>query len=213
MKKAILIDIDDCILNTIKRKKAIFEFLLKKKVPVSEIIGKRTAEILSKYVSIEKVPEYRFKFWSIALCVDPIGEKFLYLDEPEPYARYILRKLSNKYEIFYITNRLVSMQKYTELTLKKFNFPKYWNIISADDYTFFKNENGRKTVIKKLPAEYEYTSVVDDLPENYIYYKQINIKKIIGYMKYIVLDEKSFYDHGASLVIKSWKEFPLKQFL
>jgi hypothetical protein len=32
-------------------------------------------------------------------------------------------------------------------------------------------------------------------------------------MKYIVLDEKKFYNNGANYVIKSWKDFPLNDFL
>ncbi|HLI46344.1 MAG TPA: hypothetical protein VKU94_04045 [Geobacterales bacterium] len=213
MKKSILIDVDDCILDVTRRKRAIFSILLGRRITIKEIIGKRTVEVLINYLPKEKVSEYRHKFWSIALCVDPIGKEFIHLDRPVPFSRRILRILSRKYEIFYITNRIASMHEITLNTLKKFGFPFYWNLISADDYTFLKSENGRKTVIAKLPKDREYIAVVDDLPENYTYYKQMNIPEIIGFMKYIVLDERKFLENGATYVMSDWREFPLDRLL
>jgi len=212
MKKALLVDVDDCILDVTRRKRAIFKLLLGRNLKIKEIIGKRTAEVLANYVQREKIPEYRYKFWSIALCIDPIGKNYIHLDRPVPYSRYILRKLAKKYEIFYITNRLESMHEITMNTLKKFNFPFYWNLFSADDYTFIKNENGRKTVLAKLPRDKEYIAVVDDLPENFTYYKQLNIPEIIGFMRFIVLDKDKFFEAGATYVMCDWKEFPLEKF-
>ncbi len=213
MKKAVIIDIDDCILNLTKRKSAIFSYLLKRKITVSEVIGKRTVDVLRKYLPEDKISEYRFKFWEIALCINEVGKKFIDLDEPVPFSRYIIKKLSKKYEIFYITNRIESMKDITTYTLKKFNFPYYENNIHADDYTFYKNENGRKSIISKLPKEYEYLLVVDDLPENFQFYKEINVNEIIGFMKYIILDKKLFYENGATLVIESWKDFPIHKYV
>jgi hypothetical protein len=213
MNKGILVDIDDCILNVTRRKAAIYSYLLNKKITVKDVIGKRTAEFLSNYLPPNKIEEYREKFWKIALCLEKEGYKFIDLDKPEPYSRQILRKLSKKFIIVYISNRLESMKHISISQLKKFNFPYYENVYHADDQTFLSSTTeGRKSVLSKIP-KLNYVVVIDDLPENYYHYKNLGIPKIIGFMKYIVLDEKKFYNNGANYVIKSWKDFPLNDFL
>ncbi len=213
MHKGILVDIDDCILNVTRRKAAIYSYLLNKKIKVKEVIGKRTAEFLSKYLPSSKIEKYREKFWRIALCLENEGYKFIDLDKPEPHSRRILRILSKKFTIVYISNRLESMKQITISQLKKFNFPNYTHVYHADNETFLSNPlEGRKSVLSKIP-KLDYVAVIDDLPENYRYYKILNIPKIIGFMKYIVLDEKKFYENGANYVIRSWKDFPLNDFL
>jgi len=212
-KRVILVDIDDCIIDVSKRKAAIYSYLLNKKIKVNEVIGKRTSEFLREHVKEDLVEEYRVKFWEIALCLDEIGKKFLNLDRPVPYAKQVLKKLSKKYNIIYISNRIESMKDITIEELKKFDFPSPTSVYHADDSTFLNSlQVGRINVLSKLPKVKIFT-VIDDLPENYIHYKQLNVNYIIGFLKYIVLDKKKFYEMGANFVIESWKDFPLNLFI
>lgn len=209
MRTAVLIDIDDCIINNLRRKKAILEYILNRRVKYKDIIGKRIVETLSLYLPKEKVPEFNRKFWEIALCVEEIGRNFLHLDKAEPYSRKVIKKLSNKFEIIYITNRLERMKEDTTLSLKRLGFPNYEMNFHADDHTFYERENARRNVLSKLPKEYEYVFVVDDIPENFKAYLEFGISNILGFMKYVETDENKYYLNGAKLVFKSWKDFPL----
>jgi hypothetical protein len=213
VKKAILVDIDDCIIDVTNRKAKIFSFILNRKITKKDVIGKRTAEVLSQYVNQKEIQKYRKRFWEIAFCLDKIGLNFLKYDKPVPYSRKVLRKISNNYEILYISSRIESMLNISIEQLKKFNFPYYNNVYHASDSYFLMDiKSARSDVLSKIPKNYEYFCVIDDMPDNFELYKLIKIPHIVGFLRYVVLDEKQYWLNGATYVFKNWKNFPFEIF-
>jgi len=54
--------------------------------------------------------------------------------------------------------------------------------------------------------------VIDDMPDNFELYKLIKIPHIVGFLRYVVLDEKQYWLNGATYVFKNWKNFPFEIF-
>jgi hypothetical protein len=211
LRKAILVDIDDCILDITVRKAKIFSLILGKRFKREQVIGKKVVEFLREHVNENEILEYRKRFWEIAFCIDPLGIELLKHDKPVPYSRVVLKRLSKYFEIIYITNRLESMKDITINELKRYNFPNYYKAYFASDSYMLKDiKITRSDTLSKLPKEFDYICVIDDMPDNFPLYKSLEIPIIIGFMKYIVLDENLFKKNGASYVIKDWKDFPFE---
>lgn len=211
MRKAILVDIDDCILDITVRKARIFSLLIGKRFKKEDVIGKRVVEFLKDYVKEEELQEYRRRFWEIAFCIDPFGLDLIKHDKPVPYSRVVLKRLSKFFEIIYISNRIENMKGITINELKRFNFPNYDKVfLASDTYMLKEIRTTRSDSLSKLPKDYDYVCVIDDMPENYPLYKALRIPIIVGFMKYIVLDEELFKVNGASYVMKSWRDFPFE---
>ncbi len=81
---AVVVDIDDTIVDTDLRRHAAWCRILGREIPLQEVESQSSREILRKYgFSDRKIWE---KFWMLTLCVEEGGGDLLELDKPIPHA-------------------------------------------------------------------------------------------------------------------------------
>jgi phosphoglycolate phosphatase-like HAD superfamily hydrolase len=205
MKQVILVDIDGTILNFLKRKAKVLQDL-GVAVPFEEVGRYHSSEIISKYVNPEE--EHKLELYRrIMLCLDERGLEYLKLDEPQPFAAEVLSCWAVDHQITYITGRLESTRKATIEQFKKFSFPFDDSIFMAKmSEAFDPPERVKRRILKEI-KDIKPSFVIDDLPRLFEVYKSAGIKERVGFCTgFYGYTPKLYLQHGATKVIKSWKE-------
>lgn len=177
LMKSIIVDID----NTILKNKERFKACLKK-------LGIRKNDLMN--------PKLSNKFFKLFL-----SNTYLHLDKPIKVAQKVINKLSENYEIIYITGRPVSMRYGTLKWLKNNNF--YFN----KNLCFFKpsisiiDPEFKMKILEGL-KKYDIKLAIGDTPWDASAYKQHGIKTVIIYSGFF---KKSAYPKNV-IFVSDWKQ-------
>lgn len=209
---AIVVDIDDTLIDTEHRRNAAWCRVLNRKIPmeVTESLGSR--EILEKYAySDRRIWE---KFWLLILCQEEGGADLLELDRPVPYALEVLRNWSTSYKLVYITGRTMNMRQLTLDELRRFEFPTRridLEMFTPKDWiSFFSSAvsaiKTRAKIFSSILKRYNVVRVVDDFPNFFIAYKKTHVPDKVGLLRKKRFSHQDYLANGATRVVENWRQ-------
>lgn len=209
---AVVIDIDDTIVSTDRRRHAAWCQVLGREIPLQEVESHGSREILRRYAfSSKKVWE---RFWMLTLCVEAGGVDLLELDRPIPFALEVLRKWSEEYKLIYLTGRTKNMRQLTLNQLRKFGFPtsgaelemfnfKEWmNFLSSQSSVI----EARSIIFSKIASRHNVIRLVDDYPGFFVAYREFPVPDKIGLLRKKRFSRQEYLDNGATRVVENWKQ-------
>lgn len=202
-REAIVLDIDETIIDTSLRRQAAWRRVTGLDIPVSELEMYGSSYIARKYYGHNYHPIY-LKFWSLLLCYDPDGFKLLEMDKPIPYAADMVSVWSRRYTIVYLTGRTINMRDATLDELRSMGFPTDPMMIymAPDLEKYLENPTGiRRMLLERIIEEYRVKIIVDDNPVFFEIYRELGIPIRIGILRPRFKIEDYRY---ASIVADSW---------
>jgi len=208
---SVVIDIDDTLIDTKRRMKAIWHSVLGREVPLSAIGKLGLREIFVKYSSEEQkksLQEHQRRFFELLLCEDEVGVEFAQLDEPIPFAAEALQAWSRHCTIVYLTGRPETTRELTMAQLERFGFPTEnveMAMIALDDWHKGRVNEARHELLSSISQRHNFSRVVDDFPGYFTIYKQFDIPDRIGLLLSERHSPQDFIDKGATRVIDSWE--------
>ncbi|NHJ01372.1 MAG: hypothetical protein EAX86_04480 [Candidatus Heimdallarchaeota archaeon] len=213
--KTILIDIDDTLIDSIPRTKAIGELLLDCEISLDDMKNLNLNQVFAKYANDDqkaRANELTQQFQDILLCRNSLGIDLMKLNLAIPTAAKVLQLWKNAYQLIYLTGRLEKVRSLTINELKSFGFPiKESNLfmIEKEDQLFkVPLTVTRKEQLTRIFDTIESISiirVVDDFPGYFPCYKEFSIPERYGFC-YGRRDFQDFFKFGATKVFQSWSE-------
>jgi hypothetical protein len=209
---AIVVDIDDTIVGTDRRRQAAWCRVLGRDVSLQEVESQSSLEILRKYAFSDANTWKRF--WMLTLCVEPDGADLLELDTPLPYAAAVLQKWSNNFKLVYFTGRTKNMRRLTLDELRRFEFPtdeaelemfalQNWMSYFAAKTTVVEI---RSILFSKLSKRHNVVRVIDDYPGFFEAYRRHPVPDKVGLLRKKRFSPQEYLDKGATRVVESWKQ-------
>ncbi len=213
---AVVIDIDDTIVDTERRRHAAWCRALDREIPLQEVESQGSLEILIKYGFSDK--KIWRRFWMLTLCVEEGGADLLELDKPIPYASRVLQKWNENYKLTYLTGRTKNMRQLTLDELRRFGFPTSGTELEMftvkDWMNYFSSRSSvlktRSRIFSKILKRHKVIRVVDDYPDFFIAYRKHPIPDKIGLLRKKRFSRQDYLTNGATRVVENWKEL-LKQ--
>ena len=208
----VLVDIDDTLVDTTRRRWAAWRRVLGQELPLEIVEGHRTHDILRIYAPSNR--DVWERFWRILLCWEEEGIELLDLDTPLPHAAEVLKRWSKKYKVVYFTGRSKNMYDFTLEELEKFGFPVEdvdLAMLSLDDWKMYLNAKAsaihlRSKLFSSIHARYEIVRVVDDIPVYFSVYKKFGVPERIGIQRSKIYSRQEYFSHGATRVVNKWKQ-------
>jgi len=209
---AIVVDIDDTLVDTEHRRNAAWRRVLGREIPmeVTESLGSR--EILRKYAfSDQRIWE---KFWLLVLCLEEGGAALLELDRPIPYALEVLKSWGASYKLIYITGRTENMRQLTLDQLRRFGFPTSRTDLEMftlkDWISFFSSASSaiktRSQIFSSILKRYNVVRVVDDFPDFFDAYKKYYVPDKVGLLRKKRFSRQDYLANGATRVVENWRQ-------
>jgi hypothetical protein len=139
------------------------------------------------------------------------------LDTPLPYAADVLRRWSEEYRVVYFTGRSVNMHDLTLRELDKFSFPVEevdLVMLSLNDWHLYLNSKAssvqlRSKLFSSANARYRIIRVLDDIPSFFSIYEKFEVPERIAIQRSKVYSRQEYFSHGATKVVKKWKQLLL----
>ncbi len=211
---AIVIDIDDTLVSTDRRRHAAWCKVLDREIPLQIVESSSSEEIIRKYArSDSKIWE---RFWMMVLCVDESGVDLLKLDEPIPHALEILKKWSRKSKLIYLTARTENMRQLTLYELRRFGYPtdntelKMFTLDDWMNYSLISSVVKTRSVkFAEILNHHNVIRVVDDYPGFFIAYRDHSIPDRIGLLRKKRFSHEQYLSNGATRVIEGWDELDI----
>lgn len=209
---AVVVDVDDTLIDTNRRKWAALRRVLGRELPLEIVEGHRMRDILRTYAPSNG--DVWKRFWRVLLCWEHEGIGLLNLDTPLPYAAEVLGRWSEKYRVIYLTARSKNMYYSTLEELEKFGFPVE-NVdlvmLSLEDWKMYLNASVsiiqlRSKLFSSVHGRYEIVRVVDDIPYYFSIYKKFGVPERIGMQRSKIYSRQEYFSHGATKVVKKWKQ-------
>jgi phosphoglycolate phosphatase-like HAD superfamily hydrolase len=209
--KAVIVDIDDTLLDTSERMQGIWRHVLDVDVPIPDILEHSLEELFMKYASTEqksRMRDLQKLFFSLMLCENETGMALAQLDKPMHGAVEVLHGWMQRYKIIYLTGRPDNTRDVTAKTLKKYGYPVddvKLEMVTLQDWKNRIQIQAREQLLESLVNEYEVEMVIDDFPGYFTKYRDSGIPTRIGYRakKHSISDYTS---KGATRVVESWDE-------
>lgn len=205
MDDGVLVDIDDTLIDTDRRRWAAWRIVLGREIEFQIVRRWSSRRILTDLAHGDE-RTWRW-FWEILLCWDRRGIEILQLDEPIPFAKEVLEKWARNFRIVYLTGRTSNMYDITLKELGNFGFPivNIDLVMSQDLESYLDSpEESRRSLVTKIMKKLNVIVAVDDNPLWMTLYKEFNISQRIGLLR----SERYSHDayHDATRIIRSWKE-------
>ncbi|UCH70151.1 MAG: hypothetical protein JSV29_07980 [Candidatus Bathyarchaeota archaeon] len=209
---AVVVDIDDTIVDTERRRHAAWCRVLDREIPLQEVESQGSLEILRKYgFSDRKI--WR-RFWMLTLCVEEGGADLLDLDKPIPYASRVLQKWNENYKLTYLTGRTKNMRQLTLDELRRFGFPTRGTELEMftvkDWMNYFSSRSSvlktRSRIFSRILKRHKVVRVVDDYPSFFTAYRKHPVPDKIGLLRKKRFSRQDYLTNGATRVVKNWKE-------
>jgi hypothetical protein len=209
---AVVVDIDDTIVDTERRRHAAWCRVLDREIPLQEVESQGSLEILRKYgFSDRKI--WR-RFWMLTLCVEEGGADLLGLDKPIPYASRVLQKWNENYKLTYLTGRTKNMRQLTLDELRRFGFPTRGTELEMftvkDWMNYFSSRSSvlktRSRIFSRILKRHKVVRVVDDYPGFFTAYRKHPVPDKIGLLRKKRFSRQDYLTNGATRVVKNWKE-------
>lgn len=209
---AIVVDIDDTIVSTDRRRHAAWLRVLGREISLQEVESQGSREILRRYAfSNRKIWE---RFWMFTLCVEKGGADLLELDKPIPHALETLQGWKEKYKLVYITGRTENMRQLTIDELRRFGFPTHQTDLEMftlkDWIRFFSSTASvlktRSEIFSSILKRYNVVRVVDDYPGFFSAYREYPVPDKVGLLRKKRFSRREYLDNGATRVVENWKQ-------
>lgn len=209
---AIVVDIDDTLIDTEYRRHAAWCRVLGRKIPMEVTESSGSREILERYAfSDQRIWE---KFWLLLLCLEEGGADLLELDRPIPYASEVLKNWSTNYKLVYITGRPMNMRQLTLDELKRFEFPTSRTDLEMftlkDWVSFFSSASSaiktRAEIFSLILKRYNVIRVIDDFPNFFAAYKDSPVLDKVGLLRKRRFSRQDYLDNGATRVVENWRQ-------
>jgi hypothetical protein len=211
---AVVVDIDDTIVSTNRRRHAAWCEVLGIEIPFQDVESSSSEEILKKYGGSDR--EIWKRFWMLVLCVDESGVDLLELDESIPNAMEILEKWSRKFKLIYLTARTENMRYLTLYELRRFGYPTNnieLKMFTLDDWMEYSSVSAvvktRSMMLAGILDRYNVIRVVDDYPGFFVAYRDHSIPDRIGLLREKRFSREQYLSNGATRVIEGWDELAM----
>ncbi len=209
---AIVVDIDDTIVNTDRRRHAAWCRVLGREIPLQEVESHGSREILGKYAfSSRKIWE---KFWMLTLCVEEGGCDLLELDKPIPHASETLQRWNQQHKLVYLTGRTENMRQLTVDELRRFGFPTRetdLEMFALKDWIRFFSSTAsvlatRSKMFSSILEQYNILRVIDDNPRFFAAYRKAPVPDRVGLLRKKRFSPREYLENGATRVVESWEQ-------
>jgi len=209
---AVVVDIDDTLIDTERRRYTAWCRVLGRKIPRSEVESQGSREILRKYASSNR--EVWKKFWMLTLCREEGGVDLLELDKPIPYSLETIQKWSKNYKLIYLTGRTENMRQLTLDELGNFGFPTSGTDLEMFTLTnwmnFFSSQSSvvetRSMIFSRILSRQPVVRVVDDYPGFFVAYRKYPVSEKIGLLRKKRFSPQEYLANGATMVVENWKQ-------
>jgi len=208
---AVVVDIDDTIVSTDRRRHAAWCKVLGREIPFQDVEPSSSEEILRKYAVSDR--EVWKRFWMLVLCVHESGVDLLELDKPIPHAVEVLKKWSRKSKLIYLTARTENMRQLTLHELRRFGYPTNdteLKMFALDDWMDYSSVSSvvktRSMIFTGILDRYNVIRVVDDYPSFFVAYRDHSVPDRIGLLREKRFSREQYISNGATRVIKGWDE-------
>ncbi len=204
---AVIIDVDDTLVSTGRRKWAVWRHILGREIPTQVVENLSSRQVLEKFAQTDG--KLWNRFWRVLLCWEEAGTEFLKFDEPLPFAVAVLNEWSKEFRIVYLTGRTINMYYLTLDELRAFGFPVGdVDLIMAPDLEAYLSSEieVRTQLFTSASKMYRVVRVVDDYPRYFTIYSQFRIPDRIGLLRPKRFSEQDYLIHGATKVIKGWEQ-------
>ena len=217
---AVIVDIDDTLIDTRRRMQSVWYELLNRRVTLEEVETLNLQQIFVKYASEEQkaqVQDFQRRFWDVLLCLEDVGVRSLDLHTPIPYAAETLQAWSEKSRIIYLTGRTENTHSLTLEELNRFGFPienTRLVMYRPEDYARPKGENPsgptlvdtRSRLVSEICSNSNVTRVIDDYPGYFPILRESGIPDRIGFLRPKRYKPQDYLQRGATRIVESWKE-------
>lgn len=209
---AVVVDIDDTIVSTDRRRYAAWRRVLDREISLQEVESQGSREILRRYAfSDKKIWE---RFWMLTLCVEEGGADLLELDKPIPHALETLQGWKEECKLVYITGRTENMRELTIDELRGFGFPTHeteLEMFTLKDWIQFFSSTAsvvktRSKIFSSIVKRYNVVRVIDDFPSFFAAYKEYLVPDKVGLLRKKRFSSREYLDNGATRVVKNWKQ-------
>lgn len=209
---AVVVDIDDTIVDTERRRHAAWCRVLGREIPLQEVESQGSREILRKYGFSDR--NIWRKFWMLTLCVEEGGADLLELDRPIPYASEVLQKWSENYKVTYLTGRTKNMRQLTLDELRRFGFPTSGTELEMFTITDWMNYfslgssvlETRSRIFSSILKRHKVIRVVDDYPGFFVAYREHPVPDKVGLLRKKRFSRQDYLANGATRVVENWKQ-------
>lgn len=209
---AVVVDIDDTIVNTDRRRHATWCRVLGREIPLQEVESQSSREILGRY-AFSNMKIWK-RYWMLTLCVEEEGADLLELDKPFPYASETLQKWSKNYKLIYLTARTKNMRQLTLDQLRRFGFPASGTELEMftvkDWMNFFSSKSSivetRSRMFSRILKRHNVIRVVDDYPGFFVAYRKHKVPDRVGLLRKKRFSCKEYLDSGATRVVENWEQ-------
>ncbi|UCE29533.1 MAG: hypothetical protein JSV85_02075 [Candidatus Bathyarchaeota archaeon] len=207
---AIVVDIDDTIIDTERRRHSAWCQVLGRNIPRREVESKGSLAILRKYAfSNKKVWK---DFWMLTLCIEEGGADLLELDKPIPLASNALLNWSRSHKLVYLTGRTENMRQLTVSELKKLGFPTHGTdleMFTINDWMdYFSSQSSvvetRSTLFSRILERHNVVRVVDDYPRFFAAYRKHPVPDKVGLLRRKRFSPQEYFTNGATRVVEDW---------
>jgi len=204
---SVVVDVDDTLLKTSLRKRAIWGHILGREIPLEFVESHGSQRILEKFASSDE--EVWERFWRVLLCYDEAGLKFLKLDDPLPYAAEVLRVWSRKLDLVYLTGRTENMRQTTLDELRAHGFPiEGADLVMAEGWEEYVASpvKVREKLFSMISERHRVQRVVDDYPGYFATYRRFSVPERIGLLRPKRYSREDYLVQGATKVVEGWQE-------
>ncbi len=209
---AVVVDIDDTIVDTERRRHAAWCRVLGRDIPMQEVESQGSREILRKYGFSDR--NIWRRFWMLTLCVEEGGADLLELDRAIPYASEVLEKWSKNYKLTYLTGRTKNMRQLTLDELRRFGFPTSGTELEmftiTDWMNYFSSQSSvletRSRIFSKILKRHKVIRVVDDYPGFFVAYRKHPVLDKVGLLRKKRFSRRDYLANGATRVVENWKQ-------
>jgi len=208
----VVVDVDDTLLNTDRRRWAVWCRVLGREVPLQTVESLSSLQILERFAGADRGLWERF--WGILLCWEESGIELLDLDEPIPYAAEVLQRWSKEYKLIYLTGRSRNMRKLTLGELDRFGFPvrgvdlvmlkiKDWKRYLASETSPI---TLRARMFSSVLERHRVVRVVDDYPIFFTVYRRYGVPDRVGLLRPKRFSPQEYFAQGATRVVEGWQQ-------
>ena len=207
---AIVVDIDDTLVDTERRRHSAWCRVLDRAIPLHEVESHGSREILRRYALSDR--QAWKKYWMLTLCVDEGGADLLEFDKPVPNASEVLQGWSENYKLVYLTGRTENMRQLTLDQLKRFEFPTRGTDLEMftlkDWMRFFSSSASvikvRSRIFSSILKRHSVIRVVDDYPGFFVAYRKHPVPDRVGLLRKKRFSHQDYLDNGATRVVEDW---------
>ena len=212
MTIGVVVDVDDTLLNTDRRRWVVWCRVLGREIPFQIVESLSSHQILERFAWADR--EVWERFWGILLCWEESGIELLDLDEPIPSAAEVLQRWSEEYKLIYLTGRSRNMHELTLSELDGFGFPvrgvdlvmlnvKDWKHYLASEISPIRL---RARLFSSVLKRHRVIRVVDDYPSFFTVYRRYGVPDRIGLLRPKRFSPQNYFAQGATRVVEGWQQ-------